>query len=155
MDKEIESMAVIEEILMEQEIGRLGTCHGSRPYVVPLNYGYRDGKIFFHSFKEGKKMRNLTLNPEVCFEVDIGQIIESEKPCDFSYRYRSVIAYGHAKVIKDEWEKLRALTIIVEKYSPGKGRRLDMSTIRSYPNLVVVEIDIKEMTGKSSPSTTG
>lgn len=151
-EKEITSKSVMEEILREREIGRLGTFNSEYPYIIPLNYGYRKGKIYFHSYKDGKKIRNITRNQKVCFEVDVGQKMEADKPCDFSYRYRSVIAYGNAKIITNEEEKLSALKVIVEKYSPGMGRILDKSIIKKYPNLCVVEIDIKEMTGKKSPS---
>ncbi len=38
----------IEKILKRQTLGFLGLSMDGRPYVVPLTYGYREGKIFFH-----------------------------------------------------------------------------------------------------------
>ena len=55
-DKEIKERVVMEEILREQDVGRLATAVDGVPYIVPINYVYKEGKIIFHSHKEGKKM---------------------------------------------------------------------------------------------------
>ena len=96
-DKEIKERVVMEEILREQDVGRLATAVDGVPYIVPINYADKEGKIIFHSHMEGKKMMNIRRNPLVCFEVDTGEIKTGEKPCDYSWKYMSVIAIGEAK----------------------------------------------------------
>jgi len=85
-EKEIKHREEIESLLKEAEIGRLGTCVDGEPYVVPLSFAYHDGKIVFHCAKRGKKLDNIAKNPQVCFEVDMGEVIPDEKPCRFSVR---------------------------------------------------------------------
>ena len=43
----IESRDEMEKLLREEEIGYLGLSLDGKPYVVPLNYHYSDGKIYF------------------------------------------------------------------------------------------------------------
>ncbi|MBI4006989.1 MAG: pyridoxamine 5'-phosphate oxidase family protein, partial [Planctomycetes bacterium] len=57
-DKEITDKAEIEEILALAKVGRLGTCLDSIPYIIPVNFVYDGGKIFFHSAHEGRKVTN-------------------------------------------------------------------------------------------------
>ena len=150
-EKEITERTVIEEVLREQEVGRLATSVGDQPYVVPINYVYNDGKIIFHSHKDGTKMANIAKNPRVCFEVDSGEILRAEKSCDYSWRYMSVIVKGNVKIITDPATRLVALRRISEKYAPGKGKTLTADELAKNPQLVLAEIVIEEMTGKKSP----
>ena len=152
-DKEIKERAVIEEILRDQSVGRLATSVEDAPYVIPINYVYKDGKIYFHSHSEGRKILNIRRNPRVCFEVDVGEIKNSEKPCDYSWKYMSVIAFGEAKEILQVERKFEALQLIVEKYAPGKGMLLTYEDLKKFENLILVEISVKEMTGKKSPAS--
>jgi len=81
----------MDELLSSSEAGRFGLSAGDDPYVVPVSYWYRSGKIYFHS-GEGKKIEYMKKNPKVCFEVD-------EVAKDNSWR--SVIVYGKAVLARD------------------------------------------------------
>lgn len=151
-DKEMKDMADVEKALREAKVGRLGTSVDGQPYVIPLSFAYHDGKIVFHGAKIGKKMENIARNPKVCFEVDTSEIISADNPCRFTYRYRSVIANGTARVIEDPSEKAAALRLLVEKYAPGKGSQMTEERVGAFDNLAVVEINIVEMVGKKSPA---
>ena len=59
----------MEEILHRETIGWLATVAEGRPYAVPLNYAYIDGKIYFHCALEGRKLDAVRANPEVCLAV--------------------------------------------------------------------------------------
>jgi len=151
-EKEIKYRGEMERLLKEAEIGRLGTCTDGEPYVVPLLFAYHDGKIVFHCAKRGKKLDNIAKNPRVCFEVDTGEVVPAEKPCAFSVQYRSVIAYGAARVCTDLAKVIEVLRLIVDKYAAKDlGSQITEETVLRYENLTVVEITIDEMTGKKSP----
>lgn len=150
-EKEVAEKEVMEELLMEQEVGRLATSLSDEPYVIPINFVYTDSKIIFHSHREGTKMRNISSNPQVCFEVDTGEIIRGEKPCDYSWKYISVLVKGKAKLIEGNVNRLNALKRLSDKYAPGKGKMVTEEDLARNPQLVLVEILIDEMTGKKSP----
>ena len=150
-DKEITEKGVIEEVLKENDVGRLATSVGNEPYVVPINYVYYDGKVYFHSHRDGTKMGNIAKNPRVCFEVDSGEIVKGEKPCDFTWKYMSVIVKGKASVVTDPAKRLAILKRLSDKYSPGKGKLLTQEDMDKNPQLAIVEIVVDEMKGKKSP----
>jgi nitroimidazol reductase NimA-like FMN-containing flavoprotein (pyridoxamine 5'-phosphate oxidase superfamily) len=151
-EKEIKEKVVLEEILRENQVGRLGTAVDDRPYVVPMNFVYTNGRILLHTHRDGKKVKDVQKNPRVCFEVDSGEIVEGDDPCEYSWRYRSVIANGTAAIIEEPEEKLKALRLISDKYAFGKGRRLDQEKVKRFNDLLVIEIKVDEMTGKKSPA---
>ena len=151
-DKEIEDKSEVEAVLREATVGRLGTSRDDIPYVVPVSYVYDDGRIIIHGAKQGKKMEDIAANPRVCFEVDVSEIIASDDPCTYSYRYKSVIVNGTARILEDPTEKLEGLQLLTEKYAPGKGPRLTGEHLKKNWNLSIIEINIHEMVGKQSPA---
>jgi hypothetical protein len=74
----------MESILMEAEVCRLGcTDDVGKPYIVPLSFAYREGKIYIHSAPEGQKIDILGKNPGCCIEVDdCRDIVRAEIPCN-------------------------------------------------------------------------
>ena len=64
----------MQRLLKKYSHGRLGLAFQNEPYVVPVSYGYDQGRIFFHSAKQGKKVDFMRRNNKVCFEVDDEQL---------------------------------------------------------------------------------
>jgi nitroimidazol reductase NimA-like FMN-containing flavoprotein (pyridoxamine 5'-phosphate oxidase superfamily) len=148
-EKEIKDGAVIAELLQSCPVGRLGTVgKDGYPVVKPLNYVYHEGKIYFHTAKEGEKIEDIKRSDRVCFEVDLplAYVKAEGLPCRAAYLYRSVIIKGRARIVEDREEKLRALKLLLEKYQPegGYGEIPKSGLARTG----VVRIDIEEMTGK-------
>lgn len=117
------SMERCLEILHKAPVGRLATCRDHEPYVVPVNYVYEGGHIYFHCSPQGRKIDNLAANPRVCFQVDDeAVVIPGTKACDFTAHYYSVIVAGSARVIDDPDVALQAMRALVAKYDPeGKA----------------------------------
>jgi len=117
----------IEEIRMI--IARCEICHVAmtdpegNPYVIPMNFGFREDTIYLHSAQEGKKINCLKNNPSVCinFTTDHKLLFQTrEVACSWSMRYSSVLCYGKVEFIDDPEEKRRALDIVMKQYTEGK-----------------------------------
>ena len=114
---EIKEEEVLKEILSGALICRLAMMDGDQPYIVPVNYGYRDGFIYMHSAPEGKKIDLLRQNHKVCFEVeDTVEIIKGDRACDWTTRYRSVIGYGAVEILSDDASKQMGLEVIMAQH---------------------------------------
>jgi len=61
-DKEIKEIKDIEEILHKATVCRVAMVSNNSPYIVPLNFGYKDRCLYFHSAGEGKKLDILREN---------------------------------------------------------------------------------------------
>jgi hypothetical protein len=147
--KEIRDRAILDEILDACPVGRLGTIgKDGYPRIKPLNFVYLDGRIYFHSAKEGEKIDDISRDSRVVFEVDepIGYVKSDINPCSAKYLYRSMLIKGRAAIVHDDKERLRALGFLMEKYQPegGYGEFLPEKLAIT----AVVRINIEEMTGK-------
>lgn len=144
-EKQITDTQQMEQILEQAQVCRLAMVDQGRPYVVPLNFGYRDGCLYFHSAKEGRKIDVLRADPHVCFEVDeLVKINKAAQACDWGVSFRSVIGTGTARILEAPAEKKTGLDIIMAHYS---GRSFD------YPEEIlaktaVIQVTVDEMTGK-------
>ncbi len=146
-EREIRDEAEIQEILKKGLVCRLGLYDGQYPYVVPLNYGYRNGCMYFHCAREGRKIDILKKNGRVCIEVDIDfRVVRGETPCRWTAKYRSVIGFGRARIVDGETEKIAALEIIMAHYGGGGGE-YDEKSLRL---TTVIEVVLESMTGKQS-----
>lgn len=148
-DKEIASFKEIESIVKKAIVCRIGLSLNNIPYVVPVNFGYEDRCLYFHSASEGKKIDIIKQNNNLCFEVDtdLSLIKSSGNPCTGTMKYDSVIGFGKAYFINDPEKKREALNIIVRHYLPGTS--FDFSD-ESFNKIVVIKMEISSMTGKRS-----
>ncbi len=147
-EKEITDPAVLEEIIARARVCRVAMCDDDIPYMVPMNFGYREGRVYLHSAREGKKLDILRRNPRVCFEVDTDhELVRADHSCGYDMRYRSVIAFGRASLVEDEEERRRGLDAIMEHYGE-EGPHLYRE--RNLSLTAVIRIDIEEMTGKAN-----
>ncbi len=147
-EREIKDPGSIENILNKSEICRLGLVNKGLAYIVPMNFGYADGYIYFHSANEGTKIDILKKNPKVSFEIDTDHmVIKSDISCNWSASYFSIVGYGIVEFIDDPAGKKDALNVIMEKYSKKKdwefsGKVVDKTTI--------FRISIEELSCKGS-----
>jgi len=152
--KEIRQKDTVIDLLNTCHVGRLGTVgRDGYPVIKPLNFAFHDGKIYFHSAREGEKIDDIARDNRVCFEVDlpIALVKSAANPCRAHYFYRSVIIRGRACVVRDTSERVSALRRLMEKYQPEGG-------YGNFPEdklalTAVVRIDIEEMVGKEDVGT--
>jgi nitroimidazol reductase NimA-like FMN-containing flavoprotein (pyridoxamine 5'-phosphate oxidase superfamily) len=146
-EREIRDEAGVLEILEKGLVCRLGLYDGQYPYVVPMNYGYRNGRMYFHCAREGRKIDILKTNDRVCIEVDIDtRVVRGETPCRWTAKYRSVIGFGRARILDDEREKKAGLDVIMAHYG-GSGGEYDEKSLQ---RTSLIEVVLENMTGKQS-----
>lgn len=117
------------------------------PYAVPLSFVYADGKIFFHCAKSGHKLDAIARNNKVSFcIIDEDQIV----PEEYTTYFRSVIAFGKARILEEEGEKRRAIEKLAAKYSPNQeeGRLKEIDDQISH--MCMVEITVDHLSGKEA-----
>jgi len=90
-------------------------------------------------------------NNKVCIEFDADvELVQSQKACNTEMKYKSVLAFGKAVILKDIVEKKKALDIIMHHYYNH-----DSLSVFHYPEdtlekVIIIKVKVKEMTGKES-----
>ena len=117
-----------------------------RPYAVPVS-AVRDGEsLYFHTAQEGRKIDCLRHSPVVQV-VCVGDV---ERAADkFTTGYECAMADGVCREVTDDGEKIRALRLISEKYTPGIMAEFDAAVKASLARTGVYEIRLTDITGKA------
>ena len=145
---EIKDQKVLEEILAGAIICRVAMMDGELPYIVPFNYGYRDGCIYIHSAPEGKKLDLLRQNNEVCFEVEEGVgITKGDKACSWATRYRSIVGYGSIEILEEDRSKQEGLEIIMAQHGAPHLVSFEQGDMK---RMVILKLSISSLSGKQS-----
>ena len=136
------------EILNSSTSGTLALLgDNDYPYSVPISYVYNDGKLYFHSALTGHKIDAINMHSKASFCVIAQDKVVPEK---YTTYFRSVIAFGKICVIDNDAEKLRAIEILAEKYSPqlAEGRKKEIED--NFSRMCMIELNIEHMTGKEA-----
>lgn len=145
-DREITDREVMEGILQKADVCRIALCEDGNPYIVPMNFGYKEGNVYLHCAREGRKIDIIAKNNRVCFEVDTDhKLVTGEKACDWTFKYSSVIGSGRAVIVDDFEEKARALDIIMSHYSSDSSFEYSPKWVE---NIYIIKIEIDNMTCK-------
>lgn len=142
-----DSLEEMEKVLREERIGYLGLSGQGSPYVVPLNFGYVDGRILFHCALEGTKLDCIRANPRVCFAVSrqFGEVVPHPQGASCHVNSDSVLCYGTARILEDLQERRSALDAFNHCLQPD-ARPVSLEDIaRCY----AVEITVALMTGRT------
>ena len=119
-DREITDMNEMLEVLDSCEVIRIGMFdEDGGIYVLPMNFGYtyEEGVLTFylHAALDGKKIDLLRKCGRVGFELDCGhQLVEGKLPCQYGYRYASIIGSGEAQIVEDPKEKTEAMVVLMK-----------------------------------------
>ncbi len=144
-DREI-SIDVATSLLAEGEYGVLSTAgKDGQAYGVPLNYVFKDDRLYFHCALEGHKLDNIKANNKVSFCV-VGKT--RVLPDKFTTEYESAIVFGTATEVQGS-ERHDALLSILEKYSPDFMEEGKKAVAKYDDKTRIIKITINHLTGKA------
>jgi nitroimidazol reductase NimA-like FMN-containing flavoprotein (pyridoxamine 5'-phosphate oxidase superfamily) len=109
-----------------------------------------NGEIWVHNTgARGDLRTNVEHEPRVCFEIDDpGEVFAYGRfECDSSVAYRSVIAFGRARIVEEPAQRTAFFDALMAKY----GKRDWERPAGFYPRLhqvTIYAIAVERMTGK-------
>ena len=89
------------------------------PYVIPMNFAYRDGVIYLHSGPDGGKLEMVKQHPQVCITFCEGHelvYMHRQMACSYSMKSRSVMCRGNVRFIEEMDEKRNILDLVMRHY---------------------------------------
>ena len=151
-EREIHDPQLVAALLCQAEYIHLGLWDGTSPYVVPVNFGYHDGAVYFHCAPEGKKIDCLRRCDRVGFTAVLHyDLVRAVKPCNYTAHYKSVMGQGRAVFLEDPAEKVAGLNTIMRYY---RGPEVAVSET-ALARMEVIRIDVTTLTGKANPPWQG
>lgn len=120
------------------------TGENGYPYGVPMNFVYREGKIYFHCAREGHKLDAIGANDKVSFTV-LSEPVRNEG--EWWFCLTSVILFGHIAILSDPAQVDVGLRAMAAKYFPD-DYDLETDLKRNASHAFILELTIDHMTGK-------
>ena len=136
-------------------------------YGIPLSIIREENTLYFHSAKDGKKLRIFEKNPNVSIafigevqvpenytEEELDEIVKDESKVVllissvFTTEFESVLVRGKVELLEDEKAKIKAMKLICEKYTPRKMKYFDMAIKAGLKRTNVYKIEIADITSK-------
>lgn len=112
---------LVETIIKSCDICYIGvTGKDLVPYVLPMNFGYHNQTIYLHSAPDGRVIRTLAENNNICitFSTDHELVFQNkEVACSYRMKSKSVVAFGKVEFVEDMEQKRTALDIIMSQYT--------------------------------------
>ncbi len=146
--KWIDTLPEIEAIIKECDVCYLAmTDDDLVPYIVPMNFGYADGWLYFHGDEQGRKMELLRKEPIVSIAMSTGHELfhrHETVACSYGMEYKSVVLEGKAEIIEDFDQKLAALKVIMHQYTQNE---FSFST-PAVKNVAVFKVPLTASRGK-------
>ena len=140
------SETVCRSILETRSVGVLSLIgDGGYPYGVPLNFVYRNDKLYFHCAQEGHKLDALRLDGKACFTVVAEDTVLEER---YTTAYRSVIVFGRAAVAEDPAERRDALLALAKKYAPNRPEAEWRQKAESCEKALLIRLTVEHLAGK-------
>ena len=140
----------IYEILDEGFVAHVGfTGADGQTFVIPTGYARRGDELLIHGSAASRMMRFLADEIEICVTVTlIDGLVLARSAFHHSMNYRSVVAFGAAKIIKDEDEKSEALRLFTEHIIPGRWREVRPPTANELKATTVLALPLTEASAK-------
>jgi nitroimidazol reductase NimA-like FMN-containing flavoprotein (pyridoxamine 5'-phosphate oxidase superfamily) len=146
-EREITENDKIENLLRQGKELHLALADGSKPYLVTVNYGYKDKALYFHCAREGRKLDILRKNPLVYFQIiPESKIIQGEPACRWTCKYSSVCGEAAAEIHNMHQQKRIGLQILMSQFGKADADFGENET----KNFTVVKLNILSLSGKSS-----
>lgn len=129
-------------------------CHVSYvidglPYCTPTLFWREASRLYWHGSSASRMLRNLSSGEPACLTVThLDSLVLARSGFNHSADYRSVMAFGRAVLVSDPEEKRHALTMMVDRFFPGRTARLRPMSPQEFKATSVVTMTIERASAK-------
>ena len=155
------------QVIDKAQYGVVSMIDGENTYSVPLSIVRSGDVLYFHSAKQGRKVDVLARNANVTV-VFVGdkrvpenyssdELEEMNKDASmavklisnvFTTEFESTIVTGVAKLVDNEEEKITAMRLICEKYTPDKMEYFDTAITAGLNRTNVYKVEMESISAK-------
>ncbi len=141
--------ATIYAILDEGMVCHIAFVREGRPWVIPTLYARRGDTLLLHGAVGNHLLRHIGAGGEVVVSVAlVDGLVVTKAVGSLSVNYRSVVLFGHGRLVEDLAEKRKALYHLTERLVPGHWQEANAPSEAALRNVAVAEIAIESASAK-------
>ena len=141
--------ASIFPILDAAFIAHIGYVIDGQPYVTPTAY-WREGRVlYWHGSAASRMLRFQEAGVPACVTVThLDGLVLARSGFHHSINYRSVMAFGMAKLVAEPAEESRQLDLFIDRLYPGRRTELRPNLAKELKGTTVIAMEIEEASSK-------
>lgn len=117
--------AQINAILDEALICHVGLVTADQPFVIPTIHLRLKDELFIHGSAASRMLEHGGAGARLCVTVTlVDGIVLARSAFHHSMNYRSVVVLAAARIVSEREEKLRVLSALVNRFSPGRSEHV-------------------------------
>lgn len=129
-------------------------CHVSyvidgQPYCTPTLFWREGTALYWHGSSASRMLRHQSAGQPACLTVThLDSLVLARCGFNHSADYRSVMAFGQARLVTEPEEKRRALVMMVDRFFPDRTAGLRPSTEQEIKATAVMVMEIERASAK-------
>jgi nitroimidazol reductase NimA-like FMN-containing flavoprotein (pyridoxamine 5'-phosphate oxidase superfamily) len=139
----------IDAILDEGLVGHVAFAVDEQPYAIPMLYAREGDELYLHGSPLSRLVTEIADGIKVCLTVTlIDGLVLARSAFHHSVNYRSVVAFGSGRPIRDGDRKREALRALVERMVPGRSHDVRGPSDDELDATEVLAMSIEEASAK-------
>jgi hypothetical protein len=141
--------ATVYDILDSAMVAHIAYVIDGQPYCTPTGFWREDDRLYWHGSSASRMIRGQSAGVPVCLTAThLDAIVLARSGFHHSVNYRSVMAFGTARLVDDPAEKVRLMDGFVDRLYPGRSRDIRPPTSQEIKATSFVVMPIDEASGK-------
>jgi nitroimidazol reductase NimA-like FMN-containing flavoprotein (pyridoxamine 5'-phosphate oxidase superfamily) len=148
-DRGFYDFATVHAVLDSAALCHVSYIVDGMPFCTPTLFWREGTRLYWHGSNSSRMLRNLSEGEPTCLTVThLDSLVLARCGFNHSADYRSVMAFGHARLVADPEEKRRALIMMVDRFFPGRTAQLRASTQQETNATTVIMMEIERASAK-------
>lgn len=145
--------AAVFEVLDAGLMAHVGYVIDGQPFVTPTAYWREGRRLYWHGAAASRMLRVVGGGAPVCVTVSfLDGLIVGRTGITHSLNYRSVMAFGRARIVEDAEAKRAAMDAFIDRLYAGRPVKLRPTADAELAQIVLVEMEIEEASAKTRRS---
>lgn len=130
-------------------LGHVGYVMDGQPFVTPTAYWREGTRLYWHGSSASRMLRHLEAGQPACLAAShLDGLVMARAGFHHSINYRSVMAFGTARLVADPSDKLAALEAFVARLYPGRWDAVRPPTAQELKATKLIAMEIDEASAK-------
>lgn len=141
--------ASVHAVLDAGLVAHMGYVIDGQPFVTPTTYWREGRRLYWHGSAASRMLRAQGPGLPVCLTVThLDGLILARSAIAHSVQYRSVMAFGRARLVEDEGEKAAAMAAFISRLYPGRMDEIRPPSEVELKQTALVGMTIEEASAK-------
>lgn len=141
--------ATVFGVLDAGVMAHVGYVIDGQPYVTPTAYWREGRRLYWHGAAASRMLATVAEGPPVCVTVSfLDGFLVGRSGITHSLNYRSVMAFGRARLMTDLGEVRAAMDAFIDRLYAGRPLKLRPTTDDELRRIALVEMEIEDASAK-------